>query len=958
VADNTIEILILAHDVASSAMKAINTEAQSLSGSLVDLGSKLTLATAGAGAVLAGATQKAVVFDETMTNIAATIGATAEQQKTLTADLIDFGKESRYGPQQAAEAYLDVASGVGNVNARMATMQAAVKLAEAGNAELAGTTKGMISIMNSYGFEAEQATYATDVMSKVVSVGVGSMDDFAAALPGVTGLAASLGIEFGELGAATALLTAKGATASVATTQLRAVMTSLLNPNEKLKVVLAEMGYETGQAAIAELGLHGAMMAVSEVAGDDLMGALGSAEAMMGVVSLQGEEAGQAMVSFQKGIDGATDAARKIQLTSTAAQMDLFNSSIEAIQLNIGGVFLPIINDMLGAITPILDGIFAWTQANPELTSTIVGVVSAIVAAGPIMVALGGAIGLIFSPISLVIGGIAALALAFKSNFGGIRDFVQPIVDTLSRTFTRIVENVGYFINDISTFGLYDAVMNFFGLGSEESLLEGIFSALFGADGQTTGAAREMAETMTGIFGSIVSFVVDVFVPALQAGIGFITGVILPGIATVITTVVMPIVNDFFTFLGNIWALVGPALEKLGAWFTTEVMPAVAEVIGKVILAAQAFGETLGAIWDVVSPALLALAEWFTVTALPAIMSFISDFVIPGIGTLIDTITRVWTDVSPFLVSLFDWFVNSALPVVVSFIRDVAVPVVEYLIDTIAGIWNIVSPILGKLYEWFVTIGLPIIRQELEKASTFVQGFIDILAGVWNAVSPRLEELKTSLKSIFDWVNTNVIQPAVTAVDHLIGIFSAIWDRIRPGVELFRDMTMGILNEIRTVIEEVMIALGLAQREAAAVPIPSVTMQMIGVNDQGQYLGNYPMVGNGTVLPASKFAGPQDMNDYIARGGTVDQSRDSGGPGKAGTPYLIGRGAQPEVFIPSTDGTFIPNFDKVLAQGGGGGDTYQVSVSVTEREIMTAGDAEANGSILGKKIAEELGRRG
>ena len=37
--------------------------------------------------------------------------------------------------------------------------------------------------------------------------------------------------------------------------------------------------------------------------------------------------------------------------------------------------------------------------------------------------------------------------------------------------------------------------------------------------------------------------------------------------------------------------------------------------------------------------------------------------------------------------------------------------------------------------------------------------------------------------------------------------------------------------------------------------------------------------------------------------------RDSGGPGKAGTPYLIGTGAQPELFIPSTDGMFMPNGD-------------------------------------------------
>jgi hypothetical protein len=38
-------------------------------------------------------------------------------------------------------------------------------------------------------------------------------------------------------------------------------------------------------------------------------------------------------------------------------------------------------------------------------------------------------------------------------------------------------------------------------------------------------------------------------------------------------------------------------------------------------------------------------------------------------------------------------------------------------------------------------------------------------------------------------------------------------------------------------------------------------------------------------------------------------SRDSGGVGEAGKPYMIGTGAQPEMFIPSTNGRFVPNAD-------------------------------------------------
>lgn len=53
----------------------------------------------------------------------------------------------------------------------------------------------------------------------------------------------------------------------------------------------------------------------------------------------------------------------------------------------------------------------------------------------------------------------------------------------------------------------------------------------------------------------------------------------------------------------------------------------------------------------------------------------------------------------------------------------------------------------------------------------------------------------------------------------------------------------------------------------------------------------------------------------------VMHSRDSGGSGVAGTPYMIGTGAQPEVFIPKTNGTFIPNADKL------GSKTVNITIS-------------------------------
>lgn len=49
------------------------------------------------------------------------------------------------------------------------------------------------------------------------------------------------------------------------------------------------------------------------------------------------------------------------------------------------------------------------------------------------------------------------------------------------------------------------------------------------------------------------------------------------------------------------------------------------------------------------------------------------------------------------------------------------------------------------------------------------------------------------------------------------------------------------------------------------------------------------------------------------------ETRDAGGPGIAGVPYMIGKGAQPEIFVPKTDGYFYPRGKTPGGSNGGGG---------------------------------------
>ena len=111
------------------------------------------------------------------------------------------------------------------------------------------------------------------------------------------------------------------------------------------------------------------------------------------------------------------------------------------------------------------------------------------------------------------------------------------------------------------------------------------------------------------------------------------------------------------------------------------------------------------------------------------------------------------------------------------------------------------------------------------------------------------------------------------------------------------------------------------------------TMQQIAAFD-GKYVNfgvNFNQTGQITTPT------PYSYNPGVAGGGASlppatrrPRSRDSGGSGVAGTPYMIGTGAQPEMFVPNTNGTFVPNADKM-------GATYNITINNPAPEL--AGDS-------------------
>lgn len=318
----------------------------------------------------------AIDIDASMRNTQAVTGQTDAEIARLRSQVVGLSADFTATPREAAAAYYDIAGGVSDASARMSVFEQSMLLADAGQAELTTSTQGLISAVNSYGAAVLPAAKASDVYTRAVGMGVGTMDEFVAAMGPVAGMTATTKVGFEELGAAVAYQTTQGVSASMAATRLRGILTQLLKPNADLTRALKSLGYESGVAAIEQLGLAGTVQAVNMALGDSesaLAKAFGDVEAIQGAVALTNENYNEFIDTFNSGLDGSTMAAFEQQSKGVNFQLDIMKGNFEAIGANVANFALPTLNEGLSQGNWMIDVLFPGPEEIQEKFQAAIG---------------------------------------------------------------------------------------------------------------------------------------------------------------------------------------------------------------------------------------------------------------------------------------------------------------------------------------------------------------------------------------------------------------------------------------------------------------------------------------------------------------------------------------------------------------------------------------------------------
>ena len=352
--------------------------------------------------------------------------------------------------------YQVISAGVTDPIEAVNLLTEASQLAKSGHLEQADAVKALTKMMAGYGGELETTSQAADLLYGIEQQGQTSVAELVPLIGGLSTQAHNLGITGNEMGGALSLITRTAGSTAEATTMLEGIFTAMMKPttnmSEAFNAIGEEIrgvgeGYKDASEMIADLGFVGAMEELqkySESAGISLGDLFGRKEAMVGFMALA-DDSFNTLNGTVEGVAGNVGSAKKAfeEWSETGkAAMDELKSSLSNISIVFGETFAPIITNIINKINELLPKIKEWVESHGPLIENIGKIGAVLAVGGPVLIGLGflvTAITAILSPVGLVVAAVAGLAVAWATNFLGIKDITKSVWEFVKSVFDKLV---------------------------------------------------------------------------------------------------------------------------------------------------------------------------------------------------------------------------------------------------------------------------------------------------------------------------------------------------------------------------------------------------------------------------------------------------------------------------------------------------------------------------------------
>jgi len=377
---------------AASRLKVIGTQMSKV-GQMMTMKMSLPMALVGGAAI-----KMAMDFETSMQHIVGLVGVAQDQVNAWKADIKELAPELGKTSTELANAMFFITSAGLRGEEALNALKASAMGAAAGLGETAVVADAATSAMNAYGAANLSAEMATAVLVATVREGKAEASEIAPVIGAIIPVAAELGVEFHEVGAALSVMTRLGLNAALSATALRSTLATILKPTKQAADEMAKYGMSMQdlKVILKEQGLIALLMKLRDTFGDNeesMQKVFRNVRALNGVLSIVGKSAANNQKIFDSLANTTTgDLNNAFEVASQTAKFKL-NAALADIQntfIVLGETVMPTFIPLVEKLGQGFKNMTALlNKLNPAGRMLVTNLGLAVIAIGPMIWAYG-----------------------------------------------------------------------------------------------------------------------------------------------------------------------------------------------------------------------------------------------------------------------------------------------------------------------------------------------------------------------------------------------------------------------------------------------------------------------------------------------------------------------------------------------------------------------------------------
>lgn len=447
----------------SKATQGLNTNFSSLKSKITGL-----IASLGLMKITIQGITSSTELETKLSKVSTMFGNVNVDTKNLRKKLLDLGVQTGLSANELSEGlYNALSAGIPvtqDMSESLEFLKTSTMLAKGGFTSTEKSVDALTTVLNGYKMKTSEANKVSDMLLMTQNKGKTTVDELAGSLANVTPTAAAMNVQFEQVSASLATMTAQGIPTAQSTTMLNQLFAELGKEGQQASKNLALATQNTKYAGMSfqdmmkkGVPLNEVLNLMSKYANENglsLLDMFGSIEAGKSVLALSGQNAQMYAnnLDAMKNSSGATKDASDKMNDTLAVQFDRLKAVANSTLISFFDKLKPAISKVLDVsinflsnleeYKPILEPI-AWTLG-VLATAFIAYNLQAGIATG-ITTALAGAFAFLTSPITLIIVAIALLVAGimhlWKTN-ETFRNIVIEAWTSIQATLSNIWNNI------------------------------------------------------------------------------------------------------------------------------------------------------------------------------------------------------------------------------------------------------------------------------------------------------------------------------------------------------------------------------------------------------------------------------------------------------------------------------------------------------------------------------------